>query len=130
MGELGLEARNPKTGKLNRLEEAKLSLSFLTTLSMRDPNVVFTHLRNFSWGVTWHVRRSPGNSPRPDFPFLPGCGGTISAIQKGPPPSQLHCSLLTDEGGRARNCNEVASTAARHPVIEASAKWQNFDAMK
>lgn len=129
-GELGLEYRNPKTGRLNRLEEAKLSLSFLTTLSMRDPSATFTHLRNFSWGVTWHVRRSPGNTPRPDFPFLPGSGGTCSAIRRGPPSAALHRALLTDEGGRARNCNEVASNAVMHPAIEASAKWQRFEGMK
>ncbi len=129
-GELALEFRNPKTGRLNRLEEAKLSLSFLTTLSMRDPKVVFTHLRNFSWSVTWHVRRSPGNTPRPDFPFLSGSGGTCSAVRTGPPSSSIHCALLTDEGRRARNCNEVASGAVMHPVVEASAKWQRFDAMK
>ncbi|MCX6611506.1 MAG: hypothetical protein NTW74_11725 [Acidobacteria bacterium] len=129
-GELALEFRNPKTGKLNRLDEAKLSLSFLTTLSMRDPQVRFTHLRHFTWGVTWHVRRAPGNTPRPDFPFLPGSGGSCSPVRIGPPSSALHRAMLTDEGGRARNCNEVASGAVMHPVVEASTKWQRFDGMK
>ncbi len=129
-GELSLEYRNPKTKKLNRLEEAKMSLSFLTTLSMRDPNVVFTHLRNFSWGVSWHVRRVPGNTPRPDFPFLPGSGGTCSPVRNGPPSSAVHRALLTDESGRARNCLEVASGAVRHPSIEASAKWLRFEGME
>jgi hypothetical protein len=129
-GELNLEFRNPKTGKLNRLEEAKLSLAFLTTLSMRDPNLNFTHLRNFSWGLTWHIRRSPGNTPRPEFIPQAGSGGNCSPIRRGPPLSAVHCALLTDAGGRARNCLDVASAAGRNPSIEASAKWQRFDSMK
>jgi hypothetical protein len=129
-GQYDLEFRNPKTKKLNRLEEVKLSMSFLTTLSMRDPNANFTHLRNFSWSLAWHVRRVPGNNPRPDFPFLPGCANSYSAIRTGPPTTALHRALLTDEGSRARNCNELASVSTMHPAIEAAAKWQRFEAMK
>ena len=128
-GQYALEYRNPKTKILNRLEEVKLSLSFLTTLSMRDPKANFTHLRNFSWGVTWHVRRAPGNTPRPDFPFEAGSGGTYSPIRNGPPSSAMHREFLTSESGRVKNCLLLAENAIAHPAINASAKWQRFDGM-
>ncbi len=129
LGNYALEYRNPKTKSLNLLEEVRLSLSFLTTLSMRDPKVNFTHLRHFFWTVNWHVRRGPGR-PLPKFPLLTWRANSYSNVQKGAPPNAAHRALLSDESTRARNCNSLALRAQMQPSIDASAKWQRFDAMK
>ena len=125
-GEFKLEQTNPTTGKPNFLEEAKLKLSFLTTLTLRDHRLNYTHLLHFEWSVSWHARREAADA----YPLLRGSGSTLSPVRKGPPKDPALTALLTDETRRARCCNEVSTIAGMHPLVTSAAAWQRFPAMR
>ncbi len=128
--EIPVEFFNAQTGARNVLEEAKVSMSFLTTLSIRDPKLRYRHLRHFYWGLTWHARRAADLGGSFVYPLLPGSGGNCTQVKSGAPKDPKHCALLTDESRMARCCNEVASLAGMHPVVRSAAKWAVFAGMK
>lgn len=125
--EVKLERTNPRTRKVNRLEEAKVAFSFLTTLSVRDPQARFMHRHYFEWGITWHAKRYPGTQ---DYPLIGGSGSRHSVVRTGEPGNAIYRKLLRDETRGARCCNEVASMAGLNPSVKAEGTWMRPTAPK
>ncbi len=119
---------NPATGQANFLDEARVSMAFVTTLTELAGPGRFVHHRHFFWSVIWHFKAVGGPAAKGQGPFtlLPGSGFWISAFRHGAPVNSRYRAVL-DDANLTPSCNDVSQGVS--PVQHTATDWRRFPLM-
>jgi hypothetical protein len=119
---------NATTGAKNYLDEARVSLGFVTTMTELAGPKQFVHHRHFFWSVVWHFKAENGPAALGKGPFklLPGSGFWISGFKTGAPVAPEYLTVLNDPT-LTRDCNEVTQSAT--PSRQPARDWKRFPMM-
>lgn len=119
---------NQQTGKRNYLDEGRVSMGFVTTLTELAGPGRFVHHRHFFWTIIWHYKAVGGPSGNGQGPFAlqPSSGFWISAFHRGAPRDARYRAIL-DDPTLTPSCNAVAVGAP--PLLQEASAWQRLPLM-
>jgi hypothetical protein len=119
---------NARTSARNYLDEGRVALAFVTTLTELAGQNRFVHHRHFFWSVIWHFKAATGPAGQGKGPFrmLPGSGFWVSGFKTGAPSNPRHLAVLND-ATLTRDCNEITQTAT--PSRQPASDWRRFPLM-
>jgi hypothetical protein len=124
-----LVINNATTGKVNFLHEVQLEFHFCFVLTLRDPGLVFHHLKCLYWNVHWQARFRPASYAAPAGAWTVtnvagGHAANVGHVIDGRPTDRRFVGVLTSPQGA--NCNAVAANASTSPIKREARTWQNF----
>jgi hypothetical protein len=118
---------NANTNIYNYLDEARVALAFVTTLTELDGNR-FVHHRHFMWSLIWHLKAATGPAGQGKGPFTlsSDSGFWISDFKRGAP-SDARFRAALDNPSPTLSCNDIVQAAT--PARQTDSAWRTFPLM-
>jgi hypothetical protein len=130
---------NSLTGNYNFLREVQIEWHFCTVLSLRNPEPLrgavsgtYHHLKHFFWNLHWHAQFEPTNyADVTKLWTITKMGGSmgnsanVSRVFDCGPTDPKFTNIITAPATPI--CKIVGLNAQKHPNMQESAVWQNYD---